>query len=105
MIDLFLVISFLDDEEDKDDGGSGGDDGDDFFLCFAKLHVSFPSFVSLFTTDDGTVHYIADRDTIDEYMWPLKALFLMFLLVDCDGQTDGRTDGQTQRNIEMRGRI
>ena len=52
LIDLFLVISFLDDEEDKDDGGSGGDDGDDFFLCFAKLHVSFPSFVSLFTTDD-----------------------------------------------------
>ena len=70
----------MDDEEDKDDGGSGGDDGDDFFLCFAKLHVSHPSFVSLLLpmtmtmtttmtmTDEDAAHYIADRDTIDEYM-------------------------------------
>ena len=61
-----------DDDEDEDDGGSGGDDGDeDFFSLFCQVAC----FISLFCfafydddDDDDAVHYIADRDTIDEYM-------------------------------------
>ena len=50
--------------------------------------------------DEDEVHCIAHTDMTDDYIRLLKALFSMFLLVDCD-----RPDGQTQRNIEMRGRI
>ena len=53
--------------------------------------------------DEEEVHFIADTDTIDDYILLLKAFFLMFLLVHCDRQTDGRPD--RHRNIEMRGCI
>ena len=59
-------FAFITDDDDDDD-----DDGDD--------------------ADDNEDHDIADTDTIDDYIRLVKAIFLMLLLVDCDGRTDGPT--------------
>ena len=67
----------MDDDEDDgggnggDDGGSGGDNGDFFFVlpsCMFHFPLLFRFLLPMTMTMTDAVHYIADRDTIDEYV-------------------------------------